>query len=63
MRFSFPLFETELPEKDYFYQAQVYMHLTGKKKASGISSFEYSRRNIPVGSKARLQQYSERKKN
>ena len=31
--FSFPLFETELPEKDYFYQAQVYMHLTGKKKA------------------------------
>ena len=31
--FTFPLFETELPNKDYFYQVQVYMHLTGKKKA------------------------------
>ena len=30
---SFPLFDTELPNKDYFYQMQVYMHLTGKKKA------------------------------
>jgi len=31
--FTFPLFEDELPEKDYFYQVQIYMHLTGKKKA------------------------------
>ena len=31
--YSFPLFDTELPNKDYFYQMQVYMHLTGKKKA------------------------------
>ena len=31
--FTFPLFETELPNKDYFYQVQIYMHLTGKKKA------------------------------
>lgn len=31
--FTFPLFDTELPNKDYFYQVQVYMHLTGKKKA------------------------------
>jgi len=31
--FTFPLFENELPTKDYFYQVQVYMHLTGKKKA------------------------------
>src|SRR5690606_8548337 len=31
--FTFPLFDTELPTKDYFYQVQVYMHLTGKKKA------------------------------
>lgn len=30
--FTFPLFETELPTKDYFYQMQVYMHLTGKTK-------------------------------
>lgn len=31
--FSFPLFESEIPTKDYFYQLQVYMHLTGCKKA------------------------------
>lgn len=31
--FSFPLFEKEIPTKDYFYQLQVYMHLTGCKKA------------------------------
>ena len=31
--FSFPLFDKEVPNKDYFYQLQVYMHLTGKKKA------------------------------
>src|SRR5690606_5995419 len=30
--FTFPLFDTELPEKDYFYQMQVYLHLTGRKK-------------------------------
>lgn len=31
--FSFPLFEDEIPTKDYFYQLQVYMHLTGSKSA------------------------------
>lgn len=31
--FTFPLFETEIPTSDYFYQLQVYMHLTGKRKA------------------------------
>ena len=31
--FSFPLFESEIPTKDYFYQLQVYLHLTGCKKA------------------------------
>lgn len=31
--FTFPIFEKELPNKDYFYQMQVYMHLTGRKKA------------------------------
>jgi hypothetical protein len=31
--FTFPLFETEIPTKDYFYQLQVYMHLTGTKNA------------------------------
>lgn len=32
--FSFPLFETEIPTSDYYYQLQVYMHLTGKRKAT-----------------------------
>ena len=31
--FSFPLFDKEITTKDYFYQLQVYMHLTGCKKA------------------------------
>jgi len=31
--FSFPLFETEIPNPDYFFQVQIYMHLTGKRKA------------------------------
>ena len=31
--FTFPLFENEIPTKDYFYQLQVYMHLTRKRKA------------------------------
>lgn len=31
--FTFPLFEKECPNKDYFYQLQVYMHLTGCTKA------------------------------
>jgi len=31
--FTFPYLETEIPNSDYFYQLQVYMHLTGKRKA------------------------------
>ena len=31
--FTFPLFENEIPTDDYFYQVQVYMYLTGKRKA------------------------------
>lgn len=30
---TFPFFETELPNKDYFYQLQGYMWLTGKTEA------------------------------
>lgn len=30
---TFPIFETEIPTIGYFYQLQVYMHLTGLKKA------------------------------
>ena len=32
--FTFPLFETSIPNMDYFYQLQVYMHLTGLKNAT-----------------------------
>jgi len=32
--FTFPLFEDEIPNSDYFHQLQVYMHLTGKRKAT-----------------------------
>lgn len=32
--FSFPWFETELPNKDYYWQLQCYMALTGIKKAA-----------------------------
>jgi len=31
--FTFPIFETEIPNKDYFYQLQIYMHLLGVPKA------------------------------
>lgn len=31
--FTFPLFETDIPNKDYYYQLQGYMALTGLNKA------------------------------
>lgn len=31
--FTFPIFEKEIPTKDYYFQLQVYMHLTGKKRS------------------------------
>lgn len=31
--FTFPIFEHEIPTKDYYYQLQIYMHLTGLKRA------------------------------
>jgi len=31
--FTFPLFDENIPTKDYFYQLQIYMELTGCKKA------------------------------
>jgi len=34
--FTFPLFEKELPNKDYYYQLQAYMYLTGKRKAKVV---------------------------
>ena len=34
--FKFPLLETDIPKKGYYYQAQGYMHLTGLRKAKLI---------------------------
>lgn len=34
--FTFPLFDKEIPNSDYKYQVNVYMHLTGKKKAKVV---------------------------
>lgn len=31
--FTFPLFDNEIPNKDYFYQLQIYMHLLNVSKA------------------------------
>ena len=41
--FTFPLFESDLPSKDYFYQGQIYMHLWGLNKAR----FTYVLMNTP----------------
>ena len=41
--FTFPLFESDLPEKNYMYQVQGYMALTGKKRARVI----YTLMNTP----------------
>lgn len=41
--FTFPLLEKEIPNKDYFYQLQCYMALTGRKKAKLI----YTLMNTP----------------
>ena len=34
--FTFPLFETELPNDDYYWQMQCYMELTGKRKSKVV---------------------------
>lgn len=34
--FTFPAFDKDIPNKDYFYQLQGYMHLTGVRKAKLI---------------------------
>jgi hypothetical protein len=41
--FTFPLLDNEIPNKDYFYQLQCYMALTGKKKAKLV----YTLMNTP----------------
>ena len=34
--FTFPLFYKNNPSKDYYYQLQTYMHLTGKRRAQVV---------------------------
>ena len=43
--YTFPLFEDKIKTKDYYYQLQVYMHLTGKRKAQLV----YVLMNTPEG--------------
>lgn len=49
--FTFPLFEDEIPTKDYYYQLQGYMHLTGMKKAKLV----YVLLNTPEGLSYKIQ--------
>ena len=56
--FTFPLFETSVPNDDYFYQGQIYMELTGRKKFKLI----YTLTNAPfdlIESEARRYCYAE----
>lgn len=46
--FTFPLFEDSIPTKDYFYQLQVYMHLTGKKSARLVYVLLNTPEDIPT---------------
>ncbi len=48
--FTFPLLENEIPNKDYFYQLQCYMALTGKKKAKLIYTLMNTPKNLVYGS-------------
>lgn len=41
--FTFPLLDTEVPNKDYYYQLQCYMSLTGRNKAKLV----YTLMNTP----------------
>ena len=45
--FTFPLFDSEIPTKDYFYQLQVYMHLTKTKNARLVYVLLNTPDNLP----------------
>lgn len=44
--FTFPLFETELPNKNYYWQMQGYMALTGRQKAKVIFTLMNTPNNL-----------------
>ena len=45
--FTFPLFSDDIPNKDYYYQLQIYMHLTGMKKACLVYILLNTPENLP----------------
>lgn len=64
--FSFPLFYNGIPNKDYYYQLQTYMHLTGRKKAQLVYvlmntpeqlTFEDSHDYSEISSKYRIKSF------
>ena len=64
--FSFPLFYNGIPNKDYYYQLQTYMHLTGKRKAQLVYvlmntpeelTFEESHDYTEINSKYRIKTF------
>ena len=64
--FSFPLFYNGIPNKDYYYQLQTYMHLTGKHKAQLVYvlmntpeelTFEESHDYSEINSKYRIKTF------
>ena len=65
--FSFPLFYNGIPNKDYYYQLQTYMHLTGKHKAQLVYvlmntpeelTFEDSHDYSEINSKYRIKSFN-----
>ena len=55
--FTFPLFETELPDKNYFYQMQVYMELTGLEQAEVIYCLMNTPESLLYGQSEDLHNY------
>ena len=64
--FSFPLFYSGIPNKDYYYQLQTYMHLTQKDKAQLVYvlmntpeelTLEDSHGNSEISSKYRIKTF------
>ena len=64
--FSFPLFFNGIPNKDYYYQLQTYMHLTGRRKAQLVYvlmntpeelTFEESHDYSEISSKYRIKTF------
>lgn len=55
--FTFPLFENDLPTKDYFYQMQIYMDLVGLEKAEVIYCLMNTPQDLLYGQDENLHKY------